>query len=123
MIQEMPRRSVAVTCFLVTAATLLWTALVVVLVLVVPPYEKAFRAESISLPAPTVWAVAMGRWAETYWYVLPLFGLLVLPLVLLVSWLLRHRMKGSLLSWLWFGALLGIPVLFLLVIWWALLLA
>jgi len=122
MNQETTRRSVAVTGSLLAAATVLWAALVAVLVFVVPHYEHAFRDQALNLSAPTRWAVAAGRWAELYWYVLPLFGLLVLPLVILLSWLLRHRTRGSLLGWLWFGALLGIPVLLQLGIWWALLL-
>jgi type II secretory pathway component PulF len=122
MIQKTPGRSVAVTGSLLAATAVLWAVLVAVLVFVVPRYEDAFRARLVSLPAPTVWAVAAGRWAQLYWYVLPLFGLLVLPVVLLLSWLLRHRVRGALLGWLWFGALLGIPVVLQLGIWWALLL-
>jgi type II secretory pathway component PulF len=122
MIQKTTGRSVAVTSSLLAATAVLWAALVAVLVFVVPRYKDAFRGRPVSLPAPTVWAVAAGRWAELYWYVLPLFGLLVLPVVILLSWLLRHRLRGSLAGWLWFGALLGIPVLLQLGIWWALLL-
>ena len=79
MIQETSGRSVAVTGLLLAATAVLWAALVAILVFVVPRYEDAFRARAVSLPSPTVWAVAAGRWAELYWYVLPLFGLLVLP--------------------------------------------
>jgi type II secretory pathway component PulF len=122
MVQETPGRSVAVTGSLLAAAAVLWAALVAVLVFVVPRYENAFRARSVRLPAPTAWAVAAGRWAEAYWYVLPRFGLLVLPPVILLSWLLRHRARESLAGRLWLGALLGIPVLLQVGIWWALLL-
>ncbi len=122
MIQKPPGRSIAVTGSLLAATVVLWAVLVAVLVLIVPRYEDAFRARSVSLPAPTEWALAAGRWAELYWYVLPLFGLLVLPVVILLSWLLRHRVRGSLLGWLWFGVLLATPVLLQLAIWRALLL-
>jgi type II secretory pathway component PulF len=122
MIQRPPGRSVAVTGLLLAAAAVLWAALVAVLVFVVPRYEDGFRARAVRLPAPTVWALAAGRWAETYWYVLPLFGLLLLPLAILLSWLLRHRARGTLPGRLWFGALLGTPALLLLGIWLALLL-
>jgi type II secretory pathway component PulF len=90
--------------------------LFLVLVLLVPRYEDTFRNQSVKLPAPTALAVAVGRWAEAYWYVLPLFGLLVM----LLSWLLRQRARGWQLSWLWFLVVLGIPVLLHLGLWWAL---
>jgi hypothetical protein len=72
----------------------------------------------MSLPGPTRWAVDAGHWAEANWIVLVPLGLLLLPF----TWLLRHKVKGSLPGWLWFGALLGIPVLLQLGMWWALLL-
>jgi type II secretory pathway component PulF len=122
MIQETSGRSVVVTGLLLAAAAALWVALVAALLFIVPRYEHAFRDRGMRLPAPTQWAVTAGRWAKLYWYVLPLFGLLVLPVVFLPSWLLRHRARGSLPGWLWFGALLGIPVLLQLGMWWALLL-
>ena len=92
------------------------------LLCIVPHYEHAFRDRNMSLPAPTQWAVTARHWAEGYWYVLAPFGLPVLPVVVLLSWLLRHRVRESLPGWLWFGALLGIPVLLQLGMWWALLL-
>jgi type II secretory pathway component PulF len=95
MNQATSGRSVAITGFLLAITAVLWVALVAVLVLVVPRYEADFRDRAMRLPAATVWAVAVGRWAVLYWYVLPLFGLLVLPLFIVLSWLLRHRMRGS----------------------------
>jgi type II secretory pathway component PulF len=122
MNRDSTRRSVAVTVVLLAAAVVLWAAVVVVLVSVVPRYKGAFLHEGLRLPAPTEWTVAAGDWADAYWYVLPLFGLLVLPGVILLSWQIRHRARGALPGWLWFGALLGIPVLMQLGIWLALLL-
>jgi hypothetical protein len=122
MTQQTPESSVVVTSLLLAAAAVLWSALVTVLVYVAPRYEEDFRARSLSLPEPTVWALAAGRWAEAYWYVLPLFGLLILPVVVLLTWWLRHRARGLLPGWLWFGALLGVPALLQVAMWWALLL-
>jgi type II secretory pathway component PulF len=122
MIQETSGRSVAVTGLLLAAAVALWAALVAALLFIVPHYEHAFRDRNMRLPAPTQWAVTARHWADVSWYVLPLFGLLVLPVVVVLSWLLRHRVRGSLPGWLWFGALLSIPVLLQLGMWWALLL-
>jgi hypothetical protein len=100
----------------IAAAAVGWAYLFLVLVLLVPRYEDTFRAQAVRLPAPTVWALAAGRWAEAYWYVLPLLGLLVI----LLSWLLRQRARGRRLRWLWFLVVLGIPVLLHLGLWWAL---
>ena len=65
--------------------------MVVVLVFAVPRYERDFREQPVRLPEATVWVLAAGHWANNYWYVLPLFGLLILPVILLLSWLLRHQ--------------------------------
>jgi type II secretory pathway component PulF len=118
MIQETPGRSVALTCLLLAAAAALWAALDSALLFIVPRYEHAFRDRNMRLPAPTQWVVTAGHWAQ----VNRLLGLLLLPVVILLSWLLRHRVRESLPGWLWFGALLGIPVLLQLGMWWALLL-
>jgi type II secretory pathway component PulF len=99
-----------------------WAALAAVLVFVVPRYQHAYQNRGMSLPVGTGWAVAPGRWAEGFGYMLPLLALLILPVVVLVSWLLRLRARRSLLGWLWFRALLGIPVLLHLDICWAMLL-
>ena len=116
------QRSVAFTAVLLAAAGVLWAAVPAVLVFAVPRYERAFRDQGLRLPAPTEWALAAGRWAGNYWYVLPLFGLLVLPVIVLLSWLVRHRVAGALWAWIWFGALLGVPLLLQLGVWFALLL-
>jgi type II secretory pathway component PulF len=107
---------------LLAAAVVLWIAVVVILVTVVPGYERAFANEARRLPASTEWLIASTRWAYKYWYVLVLFGLFVLPGIIILSWLLRHRLTGSLPAWVWFGALLGIPALMQLWIWLSLLL-
>jgi type II secretory pathway component PulF len=116
------KRSVAVTAVLLLAAALLWAAVAAVLVAVVPRYEFDFRERGVRLPDPTRWTLAAGHWAGAYWYVLPLFGLFILPVVVVLSWLLRHRAAGSWPGWLWFGALLGLPILIQLEIWLTLLL-
>ena len=122
MIQETSGRSVAVTGLLLAAAAALWAALPATLLCIVPHYEHAFRDRNMRLPTLTQWAVTARHWVGLYWYVLPLFALLVLPVVVLLSWLLRHNVRGSLPGWLWFGALVGVPVLLQLGMWWALLL-
>jgi type II secretory pathway component PulF len=122
MDQERPKRSVAVTTVLLAVSVALWAGLGAVLVVVVPRYERDFRDRGLRLPAVTQAVVGAGRWADTYWYVLPLFGLLVLPVVVVVSWLLRHRVSGALPGWLWLGALLGVPLVLHLGVWVGLLL-
>ncbi|HEY7308485.1 MAG TPA: hypothetical protein VH643_03885 [Gemmataceae bacterium] len=122
MSQETSRRSLRLTLLLLIVSAVLWASVVVVLVFAVPRYERDFREQAVRLPEATVWALAAGHWANNYWYVLPLFGLLILPVILLLSWLLRHQVRTRWPGWLWFGALLGVPLLLQLAVWWALLL-
>jgi type II secretory pathway component PulF len=114
-------RSVAATVLLLALAALLWATGLAVLVVAVPRYARAFRDQNMILPDVTLAVLAAGRWAEKYWYVVPLFGLLLLPLIVLLTWLLRHRATERWPGWVWFGMLLGVPVLLQLVIWSALL--
>ncbi len=120
MSSQAPQRSLAVSALWLGAAAALWAALVLILVLVVPRYERTFRYQGLPLPNPTQWAVEAGHWAVAYWYMLPLFGLFLLPVVVLLTWWLRHRVTRPLFGWIWLGALLGLPVILLLGIWLAL---
>jgi type II secretory pathway component PulF len=114
-------RSVSGAAVLLGVAVLLWAAVAAVLVTAVPRYERVFRDEGRRLPGPTEWTISAGHWAGNYWYVLPLFGLLVLPVIVLLSVGLWRRAPRSLPAWIWFGLLLGAPSLLLLAIWGALL--
>jgi type II secretory pathway component PulF len=118
---ERAKRSVTVSVMLLAVAAVLWATVLAVLALAVPRYERAFRDQNVQLPDVTLAVLAAGRWADKYWYVVPLFGLLMLPVVVLLTWLLRHRATERWPGWAWFGVLLGVPVLLLLVIWSALL--
>ena len=82
-------RSLAATIVLLGVAGVLWMAVLAVLVIVVPRYEGVFRDEGRRLPAPTLATIGAGRWADHYWYIVPLFGLMILPVIVLLSWLLR----------------------------------
>jgi type II secretory pathway component PulF len=113
--------SVAANVLLLAVAALLWATVLAVLALAVPRYERAFRDKNAQLPDVTLGVLAAGRWSDNYWYVVPLFGLLMLPFIVLLTWLLRHRTAERWPGWLWFGLLLGVPVLLQLVIWSALL--
>jgi type II secretory pathway component PulF len=115
-------RSVITTGLVLAIAALLWAAVLVVLLLVVPGYERAFRDQNVSLPTATRWTLAAEHWANHYWYVVPLFGLFILPVIVLLSWLLRHRATGAFPGRAWFGFLVSVPLLVLLAIWLSLLL-
>jgi type II secretory pathway component PulF len=77
--REPPKRYVEITVLLLVIAAGLWCAVVASLTLVVPHYERSFRDRNVNLPELTVWAIASGHWAGLYWYVRPLFALLVGP--------------------------------------------
>jgi type II secretory pathway component PulF len=115
------KQSVGVTCLLLIVVAILCLALWMTLLLIVPQYERAFRNRDLELPAPTQWTVAASQWTQLYWYIVPLFGLFILPVIVLLSWLLRHRVAGPLPGWLWLGALLAVPLLLQLGVWLALL--
>jgi type II secretory pathway component PulF len=117
MNHETTKRSTATTVVLLAVALVLWSSVPVVLLFVVPGYERDFRDLGLRLPAMTLATVAAGRWAGNYWYVLPLFGLLVLPVLVVLSFVVRHRGREAWPGGLWFGALLGLPVLMQMWIW------
>jgi type II secretory pathway component PulF len=117
---EPSKRSIHITGLLLLSVAVIWCAVGATLLFAVPSYERVFRDQNVSLPHSTVWAVAAGHWAQNYWYILPAFGLLVLPVVVVLSWLFRHRVESSVLSWAWFGALIGVPLLLEAGIWLAL---
>ena len=113
-------RSASGVAVLMCVAVALWAAVAAVLVTAVPRYERVFRDEGRRLPDPTEWTIAAGHWAGKYWYVMMMFALLVLPGVVVLSVALWRRAPKSLPTWIWFGLLIGVPLLLQLAIWSAL---
>ena len=120
------KRSVGVTAVLLFFALNGWIAVFFVLLLVAsyyaPRIANAAQDRGQRLPAATHWVLAIGHWTELYWYVVPLFGVLLLPVVILLSWLFRHRARSAAPGWIWLALMLGLPWLVLLGFWITLLL-
>ncbi len=107
---ELPvRRSVRMTALLLFVAANFWIAVFLFILLVTPHYDRVFRDRGLRVSGATQWALAVGHWTETYWYVVPLFGVIILPVMILLSWFLRHRVRTMVPSCIWFGLLLGLP--------------
>jgi type II secretory pathway component PulF len=120
------KRSVAVTAVLLFFALNGWIAIFLFLLLVVsyyvPRHANAMQDRGERLPTVTQWVLAASHWTEIYWYVVPLFGALVLPVIILFSWWLRHRARSAAPGWIWLALMLGLPWLVFLGLWIALLL-
>jgi hypothetical protein len=61
MSHETTKRSMGGTLVLLSVAAALWLAVLAVLVLVVPVFERTFREQNLRLAAPTQWTVAAGH--------------------------------------------------------------
>jgi len=46
-----------------------------IMIWIVPKFEKIFKDFNMTLPAITLFIMAVSRWFSTYWYLLPLFPL------------------------------------------------
>ncbi len=94
----------------VVIPTVLWTALLGGLVLVVPGYQKTFADFNMALPAATVAVIAVAHWVANYWYVL----LISLPFLLapdVVIVLLLGQLRSRTPSRLWSGLMIALPLL------------
>jgi hypothetical protein len=94
-----------------------WVALVLVLLLVVPRYDKMFKDFGLKLPLLTEMVVAASRWVVRYWYVLVPAGVVLLALDAAVLHGLRLAPATRILSWLWFLLILAGTLVALLVVW------
>ncbi len=107
------KRSVAVTAVMLFFALNGWIAVFFLLLLVAsyyaPRYANAAQDRGQRLPAATSWILAVGHWTDLYWYVVPLFGVLLLPVIILLSWWLRHRVRSAPPGWVWLALMLGLP--------------
>src|SRR6516162_3280491 len=55
-----------------------------IMIWIVPKFEKIFKDFNLTLPAITLFIMAVSRWFSTYWYLLPLFPLCLYLLIKLI---------------------------------------
>ncbi len=122
ILDETSQRSVIFTWVLLAVTALLWIAVLAVLIMPVPHYEQIFRDFRVKLPDATIWLLNADRWVIKYWYMALLPGAILFCGVIFLSLYLRHRTRGALLLWLWFGTWIGVPLLMQAGIWMCLLL-
>jgi type II secretory pathway component PulF len=90
--------------------TLLWAALFVGLLIVVPYYRRTFQDFGMQLPAAALFVIKVADWVAAYWYVLPLFLPFVLvPDVIII--VLLSRLPSRIPSRLWSGLMMLLPLL------------
>jgi hypothetical protein len=110
-----PGRSPAVTVFLVVTALALWFGVFQLLLLLGPQYEN-LRLFNLKLPAP-VEALSpllypLARWFQLYWWVAAVAFAVAAPVIALVTFWVRHRLRSGVWGWVW-GAVLIVPPLLL----------
>ena len=103
----------ASTVALVALAELLWLAVALALLVVVPHFERTFADFKVRLPAITEAAFLASRWYTRYWYVALLAGFVAAPALALVSYAVRHQVRSPWLSRGWWALALGLPLLIL----------
>jgi hypothetical protein len=92
---------------LTTAA--LWLGGAQALLLLASEFSVCQRLQ-LRLPSPTEQLVPLSRWLSLYWWaVVPGIGVLT-PVIGLVTYWIRHRLRSGLASWLW-GLLMIVPPL------------
>ena len=104
------------TVALITLAELLWLAVVVAMLFVVPHFERTFADFAVRLPHVTEAAVLASRWFTRYWYVALLAAFVAGPALAAASVAVRHQVGSPWLSRAWWALALGLPLALLAVI-------
>jgi hypothetical protein len=100
-------RSLTVTLFLTLAAGLLWVGVVRMLLLLASQLAVA-EVLNMRVPATAEHLAPLCRWLSLYWWIVLLGIGLLTPIVGLITWWVRHRVRTRLWSWVW-GVLLVVP--------------
>jgi type II secretory pathway component PulF len=118
-----PRRSVVGTAVLTGVGVALWLALAFVLLYVAPHYQAVFADRGRRVPTATANTFTLAEWTARVWWAVALLSPVTLALIAVTSWAVRHRVPGTTAGRVWFGFLLGLPLLAQVWIWLSLLLA
>ena len=101
------------TVALIALAELLWLAVALALLVVVPHFERTFADFRVRVPAVTEAALLASRWYTRYWYAALLAGFVAAPALAVVSYAVRHQVRSPWLSRGWWALALGLPLLIL----------
>jgi type II secretory pathway component PulF len=109
-VNQSPRAGLLTPLGGVIVHALLWLALVIGLLTLMPGYKSEFQEHNVELPWATQWAIATHDWLANYWYVI---ALMFVPLcamdaaILLVTWRTpRARRRGI----LWLILMAALPM-------------
>ena len=106
-------RSIAITILLVGISLLLFLAWFGTMLFLVPGFERDFLDLKLKLPYVTELTIAGSRWTIKYWYV----AVAGLGMICAISYLVRHRVGNGMWSVIWFGFLIGFPLIGHLLVW------
>jgi type II secretory pathway component PulF len=106
-------RSIAVTILLVGISQMLFLAWFGTMLFLVPGFERDFADLKLKLPYATELTIAGSRWTVKYWYV----AIAGLAMSGAISYLVRHRVGNGMWSVIWFGFLIGFPLIGHLLVW------
>jgi hypothetical protein len=98
--------------FLALAGLGLWLGLLQAIILLAPQVTL-YESLKVRLPPAAETLVPLVRWFTRYWWAALLGFALLAPVLILVTWWARHRVRGGVWGWVW-GALLLAPPLVLL---------
>ena len=101
----------AMTVALIALAELLWLAVFLVMLVVVPHFERTFADFQVRVPAVTEAALLASRWYTRYWYVALPAAAVAAPALALGSYAVRHQVLSPWLSRAWWALALGLPLL------------
>lgn len=97
-------------------SVILWSALFVVFISVIPKQMKLFADFGMKLPAVTQITFDISMWFADYWWVM--FPVFVMGLLLagLVTYWVRHRTTNWTLMALWTFMLIGTPLVLMAIV-------
>ncbi len=104
------RTSAATVAIGVAIHGILWFLLFVVMLIVVPRYERLFSDFKMKLPDLTVRVLAASAWCRQYWYVVALIAVPLLSgdgILLFLIGRSPHRWPGR----IWLGLWIALPLL------------
>ena len=105
--------SVAITILLVGISQLLFLAWFGTMLFLVPGFERDFLDLKLKLPYVTELTIAGSRWTIKYWYV----AVAGLGMIGAISYLVWHNVGNRMWSVIWFGFLIGFPLIGHLLVW------